>query len=191
VKVYLIRHAQSVENALGMTYRLSQAEFNAFLRDTTEAPLSSLGLQQTRRVVRLLRDKSIQRLYTSPFVRARCTAAILGRACDLTPQVMPDLGEIMPAELPESRREASLRWHFMHGYSLLARPGSSPENWLAVYRRALRVWQATTQETAHPVAVVSHYAFLHILLLAAHVHWRCSWHGYHLQNGGVTCVEIH
>src|SRR5262249_21790704 len=154
VKVFLIRHAQSVENALGLGHHVNQTEFNAFIGKTLDAPLSMTGLLQTRRIIRQLRDESIQRLYTSPFARARCTADALGRGLKVTPQVMRELGEIVPARLPESEHETSLRRHYLRGYMLLGFPTSKPENWLAVYRRARRVWRVVMQENANPVAIV-------------------------------------
>ena len=191
MKVYLIRHAQSVENALGLAHHVNQTQFNAFIHETVQAPLSSIGLLQTRRTVRQLRDKGIEHLYTSPFARARCTADVLGRALKLAPEMMPDLGEIMPAHMPESKHITSVRLHYLRGYLLLAVPGSQPENWLALYHRAQRAWRTISQGGGNSVAVVSHYAFIHSLLPNAILQWRGRLHRYDLRNSGVTCLEIH
>ena len=190
MKVYLIRHAQSIENARGLDYRLSQTAFNAFLDTTQDAPLSTLGFQQAQHLASVLAGASIERLYTSPFARALSTATVLGQSWGVTPRIVPDLHEVMPSRPPQSDRELALFWHFLKGYVWLAVPTPMHESWFDVYRRAQRVWQFLIRESVAVLAVVSHFAFLHILLLVAHLHWRCTIHGYHLNNGGVTCVEI-
>jgi broad specificity phosphatase PhoE len=190
MKVYLIRHAQSRDNARGLQYRLSQSAFNEFLRQAPNAPLTAVGIWQARQIVSALAGTAIERLYTSPFARTLATATLLGQAYDVHPQVMPDLREIMPGMLPESSHTAPLFQHFLRGYLRLALPGPTHESCLAVYRRAGRVWQTIVREPAIAVAVVSHYAFLHVLLVAAHARGLCRLHSYHLENGGITCVEV-
>ncbi len=78
---------------------------------------------------------------------------------------------------------------FLRGYLRLAMPGPTHESRLAVYRRARRVWQAVAREPTTAIAVVSHYAFLHVLLIAAYAQGLRPLHGCHLENGGITCVE--
>jgi phosphohistidine phosphatase len=63
--------------------------------DDGQRPLSRKGTEQTRRTVRGLIDQvgSVTRLATSPAVRARSTAEILGRSLDppRRPQLWPEL----------------------------------------------------------------------------------------------------
>jgi broad specificity phosphatase PhoE len=190
MKVYLIRHAQSSENARGLHYRMSQSTFNVLLRETPNAPLTALGVRQAQQVVSALAGTSIERLYTSPFVRAATTARILGHAWKLDPQIMPDLREVMPKPFPESQREHPIFQLFLRGYLRLLLPGSTHESWFGVYRRAQRVWQVILREPVTSVAIVSHFAFLHMLLVVAHIRWRCPLLTYQHKNGGITCIEI-
>ncbi len=190
MEVYLIRHAQSRDNARRLQYRLSPTAFNAFLRDTPNTPLTALGIQQAQQVASLLAGTPIDRLYTSPFERALATATVLGQAWNLPPQIMPDLREIMPSMLPGGQHPVPLFRLFLHGYLRLALPGSMHESWLAAYRRAKRVWQTLVREPAPAITVVSHCAFLLMLLTVAHAQWLCLPHRCHLENGGITCVEV-
>jgi broad specificity phosphatase PhoE len=190
MKVYLIRHAQSVENARGLQYRMSPTAFNAFLRHSPDAPLSALGVQQAQRVAGALAGAPIERLYSSPFERSVATATIVGCAFGLQPQIVPDLREVMPCALAESPREAALSRLFVRGYLRLIRPAPAYESWLATYRRARRVWRIMTDEPAEAIAVVSHFAFLHVLLFAVHAQSPWPPHRYDFSNGGVTCIEV-
>jgi alpha-ribazole phosphatase len=190
MKVYLIRHAQSVDNARGLRYRLSPTAFNAYLQQSPDVPLSAVGVQQARHLAQELTGTAIERVYSSPFARAVATATIVAGAFDLQPRIMPDLREIMPCGLKESAEEAPLSRLFVQGYLRLAHPGPAYESWFATYQRARRVWQAMTGEPAQAIAVVSHFAFLHVLLLAVHVQSPRPLRRYDLRNGGVTCVDV-
>ncbi len=190
MKVYLIRHAQSCDNARGLRNRLSPTAFNAFLREMPYAPLTIVGIQQAKRTASMLADTLVDRLYTSPDTRALMTAIVLGQAWNLPPQILPDLREIRPRLLPESQQQIPLFWLFLRGYLRLATPSAGHESWFAIYRRARGVWQALIREPVPAIAVVSHYAFLPVLLMAACVQQLRPLHQYHPENGGVTCIDV-
>lgn len=190
MKVYLIRHVQSSENARGLHYRMSQTAFNAMLHETPYSPITALGVQQAQQVIATLTGTPVERLYTSPFVRAATTACILGHAWQLEPQIIPELREVMPKSFPENLREDPVFQLFLRGYLRLLCPGPAHESWYAVYRRAQRVWRFILAEPASSIAIVTHFAFLHMLLLVAHVRWRYPLHAYERKNGGISCIEI-
>src|SRR5262245_39962252 len=110
MKVYLIRHAQSEDNAQGLRKRMSRADFNGFLTRAASAALTPLGTMQAQQLAQRLAGGGIEHVYTSPHARALATAMIVGRALDLTPTVHPELGELMPPALTPKSGEASLRW---------------------------------------------------------------------------------
>jgi broad specificity phosphatase PhoE len=184
VKVYLIRHGQSHENAQGLQHRMSQTAFNAFLCDAQRVPLTDLGVQQSYQVACALADLSVERIFTSPFTRALTTATVLGQTLNLAPEVMPDLREIMPGPFATSQRTSPVALLYLRGY--LAHPH---ESWLEVCRRANRVWRDVSREPATSIALVSHYAFIHVLLATAFIKWHRPLRNYHLNNGGITCLE--
>src|SRR5262249_7622868 len=117
MQVYLIRHAQSEDNAQGLRKRMSRSDFNALLTRASSAALTPLGTMQAQQLAQRLADVGIAHVHTSPHVRALATATIVGRALDLTPTVHPELGELMPPPLltPKSG-QASLRWLFVRAY---------------------------------------------------------------------------
>jgi broad specificity phosphatase PhoE len=81
-RLILIRHAESVANLEGRFTRHG------------EEPLTALGRQQAveraRRLAEICRPRA---LYASPFRRALETAAVIGRALDLEPEIEEDLRE--------------------------------------------------------------------------------------------------
>jgi broad specificity phosphatase PhoE len=188
MKVYLIRHAQSTENAIGLCHRMSHIDFNKLLYTSREAPLTLLGIIQSQKIACHLANTAIDRLYTSPFTRARETALFLGKAQNVTPHVLEDLREIMPVPIKENSRESYLSLLYIRSYLRLLFPNVSSESLLTTYRRAKSVWQTMTQEPAEGIAIVSHCAFLQVLLL--HIHFQKRWRigPYNLKNGGITCV---
>ena len=188
MKVYLIRHAESSDNARGLRIRVSRTAFNTLLQEADAAPLTPRGIEQAQRLAVELSSTAIERIYTSSCTRAVETATVLGRARDLEPRILPDLREIMPPALRASESAAPLYQHFLHGYLRLLFPHASHEWWLTAYQRVGRVWDEITREPANTIAVVSHFAFLRLLLgyLSFQPRWRSG--PYHLHNGGVTSV---
>lgn len=190
LKVYLVRHGQSVENAQGLQHRLSYAAFNDFLYEAPSVPLTNLGIQQACQAASVLRDKYVERLYASPFARAFKTATVLGQMLQLTPLVMSDLSEIVPEPFRPSARIAPAFLLYLHGYLRIAYTHNPRQSRFGIYQRARRVWRDVTREPVTAVALVSHYAFIHVLLVVALLEWRCSLRSYDLNNGGITCLEL-
>jgi broad specificity phosphatase PhoE len=194
MRVYLIRHAQSEDNAQGLRKRMSRADFNVFLTRASSAALTPLGSMQAQQLAQRLADVGIDHVYASPHARALATAMIVGRALDLTPTVLPELGELMPPTLTPQSGEASLRWLFVRAYLRMLVAPAGDESWPAGYARARRVWHALIDappapgQRARAIAVVSHFALLQLMLL--HVRSQREWHvvTQDLRNAGVTII---
>jgi broad specificity phosphatase PhoE len=97
MELYLIRHGQSLNNAMNETLR----------QRVCDPPLTELGGQQARLAAERLRSldwarppswdsedgSRLTRLYTSPMLRALETAEAIRQATELTPHVWTDLHE--------------------------------------------------------------------------------------------------
>lgn len=189
MKVYLIRHAQSEENVLNLRTVTTAAAFNELLRRSHAAPLTREGEIQAQLVVEKLAGAHIERLYTSPFARTLATAAVLGEALGLIPQLVDDLREVLPRPVDEQRRSASLGRLFVQGYLEMFWPWGDGETWLVGYRRARSVWARLTSEPAAEIAVVSHRGLIALILLAVRRDRRWRILASDLSNGGVSVVE--
>lgn len=190
MKVYLIRHAESEENELGRSgARVSVRDFNAMLVRSPASPLTPRGQEQARALVTRLAGAKIERLYTSPFTRALLTADALGQASGLTPQVLPELSEVLPPPGGERRRSASVASHFLRSYARMLWAEGGHEGWRAGYNRARAAWAQITAAPAGAVAAVSHAALLALMLwgLRRDPRWRVLRRD--LSNGGVSLVE--
>jgi 2,3-bisphosphoglycerate-dependent phosphoglycerate mutase len=81
VELYLIRHAQSANNARPEEERVE------------DPPLTDLGHEQARHLGQWLVGQQVRRLITSPFLRTLQTADHIRRATGLTPEVRVPLHE--------------------------------------------------------------------------------------------------
>lgn len=187
MRVYLVRHAQSEENILDLRRRTTVEDFNAILRRSPEVALTPLGVQQAHAVARWLAGQGIERLYTSPFVRTRSTAEVIGAALGLEPEVVDELREVLPQAGGHTGRPASLRRLFVRSYLRMLWPRGLEETWLSGYRRAAAAWQHITAQPAEAVAAVSHRAAISLMLIVA---GRRGWRVLRrdLSNGGVSVV---
>lgn len=77
-----VRHGESEANLL-----------HQFSNRGIKHPLTGLGVSQAVQLAQKLKDRSIAAFYTSPLLRARQTAGIIGRELAITPQVAPALIE--------------------------------------------------------------------------------------------------
>ena len=75
-RLMLIRHGRSTWNAEGR------------IQGQADPPLDEMGREQARRLAERLHGEPIVALYTSPLLRARETAGIIGQALDVP--VTPD-----------------------------------------------------------------------------------------------------
>ena len=189
MRVYLIRHAQSEENVLNMRVRSTITDFNELLRRSHAAPLTPTGEEQARAVVERLAEARIERLYSSPFVRALSTSTVLGEALGLVPQPVEELREVLARPLGEHSRPATLERLFIRSYIGMLWPRGAGETWLRGYQRAKLAWERITAEPAEEIAAVSHSATISLMLLALRrsPHWRVL--SRDISNGGISIIE--
>ena len=81
MKVYFVRHGQSILNAAGK-------------HQFPETPLSELGLQQAQAVAARFSSIEIEALWSSPMQRAQQTAQAIAAVKDMTVVEEPLLAEI-------------------------------------------------------------------------------------------------
>lgn len=82
MKVYLVRHGQSLANTLGL------------FSGVTDSPLTDFGRQQARSVGHVLKDENFDAIYTSPLSRAFDTAALINGYHNLYLQKIEGLTEM-------------------------------------------------------------------------------------------------
>ncbi|MBC8162326.1 MAG: histidine phosphatase family protein [Roseiflexaceae bacterium] len=188
MKVFLIRHAESEENALDYNAKITRADFNAVLLRSSESPLTERGEQQAREVITRMEHQQIDRLYSSPMKRALRTAAILGETLALQPVILENLREVLPAAQPERGRPTTLRRHFVRSYTKMLWPFGDDENWASAYLRSRAVFQQMTAEPADEIAAVAHRGTIGVILFALRRSrtWRIVRQD--LSNGGVSIV---
>ncbi|MCG8347151.1 MAG: phosphoglycerate mutase family protein [Chloroflexales bacterium] len=189
MKVYLIRHAQSEENALDLKSRLTVRDYNELLRRSYATPLTAQGEQQARALVEKLSGAGIERIYSSPYTRAFKTATFLSEALNLTPTIVDDLREVLPRPLDERLRDAPLGSFFVRSYLGMLLPGGQSENLKAGYRRAKAAWAAVTAEPAAAIAVVAHRGLNGLILFALQRDRRWRVITRDLSNGGVSLIH--
>lgn len=189
MRVYLIRHAQSEGNVMNLRAATTVAEFNALLRRTPDLPLTPEGERQARALAEQLAGAGIDRLYSSPFVRALHTARVIGAGLGLEPVIIEELREVVPGLASERRRTSSLRRHWIRSFAAMARPRGNGPSWRAEYRRAKSAWLRITAEPAGAVAAVSHAWTISMILLELRRdrRWRVVTRDLH--NAGVSIIE--
>lgn len=190
MKVYLIRHAQSEGNVLDLRSVTTVAEFNDLLRRSHAHPLTPLGERQARGLVSRLAEARIERLYSSPFIRALSTATFLGEALGLTPVVIDELREVVPNALDERYRARSLRRFYLWSFAAMAWRRETGATWRDEYRRAKAAWARITAEPAEEIAAVSHGWLISLMLLSLRRDSRCRIVSRDVRNAGISVVVV-
>jgi broad specificity phosphatase PhoE len=183
MKIYLVRHGQTSWN---------QEERLQGLRDV---PLNQTGVRQSRRLAEWYRKTGVRRIVSSPLVRARCTAQILGErtAC---PRYTDDrLREIDHGAWSGLRLKAIqdrfpdqfAAWSFLPEKLRM----SSGENLVAVYRRCTQaLLDLIKQNPDDDVMVVSHGVVNALLLCAAIGVGPSRIRDYSLHNTSVSAITV-
>lgn len=151
-RVYFVRHGQTAMNL-------------KHIHQGPDEPLTQVGQKQAQGVALRLKDKGIDTLVASPFVRARETAAIIGEALDL-PYILED-------SVKEFRRPNALygRSHYSFAtflyllYLFLHRQdpdwdNDGAENMFTVRNRVLNAKKNIDALPGETIVVVSHAIFI-------------------------------
>ncbi len=148
-ELYLVRHAQTAGN--------QQRAFQGL----TDADLSAEGEKQLERLAERFADIAIDRIYTSPLIRARKTAEAVNRHHGAEITVEPALVEIDAGNLEGMPfTEVFAKYpdeigRFMNAPELFAMPGG--ESMAQVYERmTAAVATIVQQNRGKRIAVVSH-----------------------------------
>lgn len=201
MRLYFIRHAQSVNNAFWETHGNSSGH-------VPDAELSDLGHQQAAHLAAYLErsDFGITHFYTSPMTRAIQTALPCAKALGLPLHVMPDwfeiggvmgrneAGERVPA--PGADR-ASFQTRFPelhlpdgwaeHGW-WQSKPRETDEQFV---QRCQRAWTGLLERhgnTSDRVAIVSHGKF-HAGFMATVLEVSLDRFVLVAANTGITCMD--
>ena len=86
--LYLLRHGESIANVT-----------HTFASRKLDLPLTDFGRKQVIEIAEPLKKIGFTRLYSSPLLRTRQTAEIIGKSCELKPIVTESLREIDVGEL--------------------------------------------------------------------------------------------
>ncbi|MBS4016549.1 MAG: histidine phosphatase family protein [Candidatus Latescibacteria bacterium] len=81
--LYLLRHGESVANIT-----------HTFASRKLDLPLTDFGVEQVKQISQPMSKLGLNKIYTSPLIRAQQTAQIIGDACNLKPVVVEQLREI-------------------------------------------------------------------------------------------------
>jgi broad specificity phosphatase PhoE len=187
MRVHLVRHAQSAGNVMDLRAHMTVADFNQLLRQSPDLPLTEEGVRQAERLAERLAGICVERLYCSPFERARRTAQIYGAAIGLQPVIIPELHEVVPDVLSEHRGDTSLRRHYVRSFARMAWSQGGP-SWRAEYRRAKAAWAHVIAASAAEIVAVSHAWTITLILLSLRrdPHWRLL--SRDLSNTGISTV---
>ena len=190
MQLFLIRHAQSQNNALPEAMRVE------------DPPITDIGHQQAKRLSEVLPALELTHLITSPFRRTLETTEHLRKAINLTPQVRRELHELggcmRGPSVPEmvgapgmNREEIETEFAGYHVSPEIDGQGwwgSQPyEEYHAAVNRAEKLLARTRDEFAASnarVAYVMHADFKRIFLELFHVVPQTPW------NASLTHVTI-
>jgi broad specificity phosphatase PhoE len=100
VKIYFVRHGESVANVLG-----------EFSNSGYKHPLTSLGIEQARLLGESLTSFNISRIFTSPVLRAVQTAEILSRILNAKVEITEALREWSLGIFEGTRDESGWAMH--------------------------------------------------------------------------------
>jgi 2,3-bisphosphoglycerate-dependent phosphoglycerate mutase len=174
MQLYLIRHAQSLNNALPEEERVE------------DPGLTELGCQQAEHLGEWIRSLNLTRLITSPFLRTLMTTEPIARATSLIPEVRIDLheqggcyaGHDFSSKVGRpgmTRREIEAEFAGYRVADDIDGEGwwqSKPyETWEAARIRAARLLEWTRREFAHTderVAFVMHADIKRLFLAQLH-----------------------
>lgn len=157
---FLVRHGESEGNAGG-----DKISSDPVFHD----PLTELGKKEVADAASNLKDKHIDVIITSPFVRTKETAHILAEVLGYTGEIVEDtrLGEINAGEY-HGKPWHEYMAHFSSIKDRFIKKVDHAENWEDVRRRVCEaMYDINTRYEGKNILVVSHGAPLHFIDLAS------------------------
>lgn len=149
-RIALVRHGMTDWNQAGR------------LQGRTDVPLNDAGRVQAAQAAAALEGERWSAIYSSPLIRARETAAIIGRRLGLSPQTVPGLIERDYGPL-EGLTRAEIERRYPDRARQPAPPGvEPPEQVRARAEASLRT--LARQHGGEGIVVVSHGAWINALL---------------------------
>lgn len=184
-RLVLVRHGQTAAN----TARL--------LSGSTDLPLDATGEQQAHLVARRVADEiHAHALVSSPLVRARSTAAAIGKRTGLSIQESADLREVhfgdfeglTVAQVEENHPHIAVQMLDPHNTALRWPNGDHMHEF---YQRTQGAFAAIAEEHARKtVIVVAHGAVIGGYLRYATGHPINAWSTFSLRNCSLSLVEV-
>jgi broad specificity phosphatase PhoE len=190
MRLILIRHAQSRENAIPDG------------PEDLDSPLSPLGCEQAQITAELLRGQTpdAAALYASPMLRALQTADYLRAALCLSPRILPDICEAGGPKMPPGASSAEILRDWP---SVTLEPTITPSGWWTAtessadedryFIRALRaanLFQSRHQQDAGPVIAVTHGRFGSALVSALLGVCPRGYSRFPFDNCGITRIDF-
>jgi probable phosphoglycerate mutase len=97
--IYLLRHGESESNSNSI-----------FAAKKVDLPLTQLGIQQAVLQARRLKNAGFVEIFSSPLLRARHTAEIVGRSCGISSVIADELSEVDVGLLDGKNMEDPHNW---------------------------------------------------------------------------------
>lgn len=192
MRVFLVRHGQSSQNAEDMNRMINIDEFRDLLLAANRSHLTELGIEQAQRAALDLADQGITHIYASPYDRAQHTAQIIAEQLNVPVTTIFDLHEIN-AIVPwiGRRKPRTLKAMYIRGYLHQFLPHKRGETWWQARRRIIGAWNSIMHEWRPSTvsAIVAHNGVNWTLLryLERHGGWRIVRRN--LDNGGISELE--
>ena len=140
------------------------------LHGISDRPLSAVGLQQAQATADYLKDSAIERLYTSPLLRASQTADIIAAATGVQAVTVPEFREEKFGWLEGKRdwwsavrKSRFLSWVYIYGRAVVGTLTGEP--FWQFDRRVAQAWETLKSENPSGIiALVAHYGVLRAIL---------------------------
>ncbi|KKQ01768.1 MAG: Phosphoglycerate mutase [Candidatus Roizmanbacteria bacterium GW2011_GWA2_36_23] len=140
--VYFVRHGEYENPGNVNPFRM-----NGF-------PLSEKGKQQIISTVKILQDKNITSLYSSPILRTKQSAEIIGKELKLVPEICEQFNEVDTPFMGYPREEVNKKVIFFFNPYHIAKGGESMED---VYNRMEKgVFKILKKNKSKKIIIISH-----------------------------------
>lgn len=160
-KYFLMRHAESEDNAYGNLINS---------KDTTINPLTEKGISQAKASVEYLKDKKIDLIIHSPFLRTKQTSQIIAEELGLPKEFVLEDKKIVELQAGEYDRKS---WEeFIEEFSSIKEKFEKnigeAESWEDVRKRAMEfIYDIDSKYEGKNILVVSHGAPLNLMMMGS------------------------